>query len=225
MIPLGELGEIMLKEREVFINDISRTLGVSIPLLRSLLQTLPGVSVSGDKVSVHDRMELVLALMSRGVEAARLSQYLSWREFEEYSSRVLEKLGYSVVRNLRLYKPKRLQIDVMAWRSRVVMVVDCKHWSPRSTVPSRLRTVALEHRRRVKALVGTSRFHTILRGGLSGSSSPGELYVYPILVTLSGKHRGVVERVSVVPISSLASLVRDFDLYRFDLPHIRVSPS
>ncbi len=222
MIPLGEMGETLLKKGRASIRDLALSLGVSRQLVLRVLLSLRGVespSVEGD-VIVRDRLELVLSLVERGVDPSRLSRFLDWRVFEEHTARLLEANGFNVVRDLRLYKPRRVQVDVIGYRSGEAIVVDCKHWSPSSTVPSKLKDAAMRHVDRAKVLSGSSRFQTMVRGSLLSKTGVTNVYVFPIIVTLSSKIKGVFHGVTVVPISLLNSFLREFNEHKHDLPHL-----
>ncbi len=225
LIPLGELGEILLKKGRAGISDLALSLGVPQQLVLRALSGLRGIewlSADGDVV-VGDRLELVLSLVEKGVDPSRLSRFLDWRVFEEHTARLLEANGFVVVRDLRLYKPRRVQVDVIGHRHGEAIVVDCKHWSPSSTVPSRLKDAAIRHVERTRVLAGSSRFHTMVKGSLLIKKNVANINVFPIIVTLSNKIKGVFFGVTVVPISLLNSFLRDFDEHKHDLPHLTLS--
>ena len=55
------------------------------------------------------------------------SSELTWREFEELVERIFVSFGFTTKRNYRLKKPTA-EIDILAIKSGLAFVIDCKHW-------------------------------------------------------------------------------------------------
>jgi len=101
--------------------------------------------VNEEVIVVVNSIELAIALSERGVELKRISEHLNWRDFEAFTSRILEESGYQCSpRRVKLTTPVRFEIDVIGVDpiSGIGLVVDCKHWS----IASRSRLVEAAER-------------------------------------------------------------------------------
>lgn len=80
--------------------------------------------------SKADRVKLAILALQSGTDIEVISKSLSWQDFEEFASRLLNLSGYVAECNVRFSKPSRIQIDVVGvnYNSQLAIVVDCKHW-------------------------------------------------------------------------------------------------
>ncbi len=189
----------------------------SMPLIeRSLAMrsVLDGVVRDDDKICVEEPMRLALHALRMGVPEKTVAAALDWRMFEEYAAWALEEAGFHVWRGLRVHGPGGFQVDALGLDGygRGV-VVECKHWNPRVSSPSRLREAARRHLERVRRLARY--WHRL--------DLPRRRYrLVPLLLVLreTGLPR-IIERVPVVPVSKLRGLIEELD-YVIDDPSVAV---
>lgn len=190
-------------------------------LVEANLRKLGGLEIRGEEIFVLSRIALAVSAIERGVSPHVVSQFLSWREFEEEVAAILEESGASCLRGLRCSKPQKLEVDVVGLLGREVLIVDCKHWNPRSSTPSRLAAIAEQHARRARKLTLCRELIEEIEREAGG----GIAHLYPIVVTLLSKMRGPLGGATIVPISLLASFLRCFDELKLELPRIAIEPA
>jgi Holliday junction resolvase len=177
---------------------------------------LPGVELHGDQVCVSEPLELALALARLGVSEKEVAAILDWRMFEEYAARALEEAGYRVWRGLRPHGRGGFQVDVLgldAYGRGVVF--ECKHWSPRSSAPSRLREAAQRHLERTRRLAAAWS-----RLGLPQPSRGARLLPALLVLRETGLPR-LASGVPVVPVSRLRGFLEQID-YLLEDPGVAV---
>jgi hypothetical protein len=141
-----------------------------------------------------------LALCLRGESVELVSKYLSWKDFEGFSSDMLRAKGYSVRENLLLKKP-RAQIDVFAVSDRISLTIDCKHWA---RTPSHATLAKLVEAQKSRA--------KRLRDSLDNFSPMASV----ILVLVDGGERFVAGG-AVVPIFALNDFLDNIEACRESL--------
>ena len=150
------------------------------------------LEASGDTYSVPDPVELALHAVGMGLDPRRVAESLDWRHFERFVARALAEYDYIVARNLRLKPPGGVEVDVLGVGRFYGLAIDCKHWSPRTTSPSKLVEAARRHRARIDILAS--------RWAETGLAEPGEGLV-GVMVTLTDPGVRSLEGVGVVPVS------------------------
>ncbi|MET1128861.1 MAG: hypothetical protein ABWW70_06045 [Thermoproteota archaeon] len=173
-------------------------------LVRSALEALAsegaGVEQAEGCFRVRDPVELAIAAAKLGVSEIELAKGLDWRMFEEFAARALREAGYTVYRNLKAYSPVGLEVDVLGLRPNHAVALDCKHWDPRYSSPSRLRAAALRHLKRVDRLALLWRKLGLPRG---------KWIVVPALLVLRRSVDRIMEGVAVVPVSNLRGFIEE----------------
>ena len=168
--------------------------------------TLRGVALEGDVVCVSDPVELALHLAAMGARESEIARYLDWRMFEDFAARALEEAGFQVYRGLALHGKGGFQVDVLGVdpASSLAVAVECKHWSPRTSAPSRIAQAAKTHLERVRRLAAAWN-----RLGLPRPRR-GRLRILPVLLVLreQGLPR-VAAGVPVVPASRLRGFLEE----------------
>jgi len=165
---------------------------------------LPGVEEDGSRVCVVSPLELALYALRMGAAEKAVVRALDWRMFEEYAARVLGEAGFQVWRDIRLHGAGGFQVDVLGLDGYGHgLVLECKHWSPRNSAPSRLREAAARHLERTRRLALHWR-----RLGLPGR---GYRLVPALLVLRETGVPRLVHGVPVVPVSRLRGLIEEFD--------------
>jgi hypothetical protein len=209
--------EFLLSKRRALVGEVASLLGYSESLVTEVVKRYSDlVKLVGGEIVVVNSIELALTLSERGVELKRISEYLNWRDFEAFTSRILEESGYHVERSVKLTTPVRFEIDVLGIDpvSGIGLVVDCKHWSIASR--SRLLEAAERHYERVKKLVKYySRVKQLYRVLEKATR------LVPVVITLTTPSIRVYRRVLFASIRELPALLRDLHVV---LDHYEVEP-
>ena len=170
--------------------------------LRALAETTSAITVSEDTVCLHDPVELAIAAVKNGASEALVARSLNWRMFENYTAKALEEAGYIVYRSLRVPGKGGLEVDVLGLDppAKLGIVVDCKHWSPRTATPSRLLEAAKQHRNRQERL---AKLWWKLK------LPKGTWRLIPAIVTLRENVPKLAEGVLIVPVSKLKGFIQE----------------
>jgi len=81
------------------------------------------------EVTSVQRLRLAVRALKSGGDLERVSGFLQWKEFEGIAAIAFESNGYTVVRNLHFkHGGRRWEIDIVGWKSPIVVCLDCKHW-------------------------------------------------------------------------------------------------
>ena len=78
--------------------------------------------------SSTDRLKASILAVSLGADVMKISQLLSWKDFERFASEILLSCGFRTINNVRFTKP-RAEIDIVATKSQLGLSIDCKHWA------------------------------------------------------------------------------------------------
>lgn len=156
-----------------------------------------------------DKMKAAILLCSFGEPLEEVSKILSWSEFEEMVSALLESVGYEVKRRVRLKKP-RCEIDIVASKEDLALVIDCKHWRKTSGY-STLQRIIEAQIDRAKAL-STSNLTFLKRCD----------NFLPLILTLYSERPHILEGVPVVPINLLSDFITKVRGYLGELNVIRL---
>ncbi len=141
--------------------------------------------------SKGDKLKSAIYALKIGASLDEVSENLDWRDFEGLVSEILEEKNFGTVRNFMLTKP-RMEIDVLAIKLGIAMLIDCKHWTRCNT--SALRNVVQKQVERTKQYV---------------SKTPNSIAV-PVIVTLFQEKVDFIDRVPIVPILQFSSFVDEF---------------
>lgn len=145
--------------------------------------------------SFKDKLETILLAMDKGCDTERLSKKIEWKDFELFTSQLIESAGYSFERNVVLTKP-RIQIDVIGFYQKIALLIDCKHWMKSrgfniakfSSNQIRRAEIFLEKRKDIESAI-------------------------PIIVTLYEYNCNFFDGVPIVPISKFKEFLQNFPFY------------
>ncbi len=156
------------------------------------------------------RVGLAIEYIARGGDPERISDLLSWRDFEEFVSRAMELGGMEVARGIRAPPPRGFEIDVLGVDkvSGVALMVDCKHWD-RARGLSRVSSMMID--RAGKAL---SRCDLLARA-LRSFPSARELYL--AIVTLRETPVRSMGNMFIVPVYRFRDFLQNIRLYSEEL--------
>lgn len=145
--------------------------------------------------SSNDKIETILLAINRGCDPEGLSKKIQWKDFEIFTSQLVESAGYSFERNVVFTNP-RIQIDVIGFYHKTALLIDCKHWmkvhgfniAKFTSNQIRRAEIFLDRRKNIESAI-------------------------PIIVTLHEYNCNFFHRVPIVPISKFKEFLQDFALY------------
>lgn len=151
--------------------------------------------------SDKDKLDTILLAINNGCDPERLSKKIQWKDFELFTSQIIESVGYPFERNIVFTNP-RIQIDVIGFYHKIALLIDCKHWmkihgfdiARFSSSQIRRAEIFLDKRRDIVS-------------------------AFPIIVTLHENNCNFFDMVPIVPISKFKEFLQNFPLY-IDLLHL-----
>ena len=161
-------------------------------LLQIFLQN--GIGVLDENIvefQNSDRIKASIFAIRNGATIEDVSEFLSWQNFEELVSRVLDENGFIVQKNLILTKP-RMEIDVVGVKLGISILIDCKHW--KRMTQSALNDIVDKQVERVKRYVEKTESTSAI----------------PAIVTLHQEKVNFVNKVPIVPVMQLSSFLDEF---------------
>ncbi len=138
-----------------------------------------------------DRISASVFAVRNGATIEDVSEFLSWQNFEQLVSHILDENGFDVQKNLILTKP-RMEIDVVGIKLGISILIDCKHW--KRMTQSALNDIVSKQIERVKSYVEKTE----------------SIYAIPVIVTLHQEKVDFVKQVPIVPIMELSSFLDEF---------------
>ena len=161
-------------------------------LLQIFLQN--GIGVLDENIvefQNSDKIKASIFAIRNGATIEDVSEFLSWQNFEELVSRVLDENGFHVQKNLILTKP-RMEIDVVGVKLGISILIDCKHW--KRMTQSALNDIVNKQVERVKRYVEKTESTSAI----------------PVIVTLHQEKVNFVNKVPIVPVMQLSSFLDEF---------------
>lgn len=145
--------------------------------------------------SGKDKLDTILLAINNGCDPERLSKKIRWKDFELFTSQIIESMGYPFERNVVFTKP-RIQIDVIGFYHKIALLIDCKHWmkihgfdiAKFSSNQIRRAEIFLDKRKDIESAI-------------------------PIIVTLYENNCNFFDRVPIVPISKFKEFLQSFPFY------------
>ena len=138
-----------------------------------------------------DRIKASIFAIRNGATIEDVSEFLSWQNFEELVSRVLDENGFIVQKNLIPTKP-RMEIDIVGIKLGISILIDCKHW--KRMTQSALNDIVNKQVERVKRYVEKTESTSAI----------------PVIVTLHQEKVNFVNKVPIVPVMQLSSFLDEF---------------
>lgn len=146
-----------------------------------------------------DKLNLLLFLLRNGSDTKILSSRLDWRDFELFTTIILQQENYFCQTNVHLRKP-RFQIDIVGRAGNRALFVDCKHWKDMSE--TKRIECAYQQQKRARAYMKIDRN---IKTGI------------PIIVTLNEPTSRFVDRVPFVAINRLHMFLKDYDTFQDEI--------
>lgn len=201
--------EVLLKSISGMIPEVSfgqfqaltgiRNVTVARDVLKFLLEQnigrTSGKSNNYYLFSESDRLRTAILAINSGADVQRVSESISWKNFESLAYEILLSLGYRARTNLRFTNP-RMEIDVVGTYSNSAIVIDCKHWK-RSSLSSLSKYAQKQSARAALMLEKEDDISSAV----------------PAIVTLYAERIQFIDMVPIVPIVKFRSFVQDIGGY------------
>ena len=217
---LGRILEAYLKlssaSSKVEIDEISDHALIPREEVEEILKSLRLYDEKTMQVDGEMRVSAALKALEIGVEGERISRYLTWREFEALAERAFRKAGYQTIYDLRLsYLGRRCQIDLLAWREGIILVIDCKHWA-KPPSPSEEREIISAQERRLIILRDS------LRALFEGKGDFIKTFLIPVSLTLYQPSKKILQGHLFASIGRLRGLLEYLESAYYELRHERI---
>ena len=190
---------IIFKYRRIMLGELANTSRYSREsIIDVITRNQDSLKIINEEVIVVDPLKLAYKLLNLGVELKRISEFLEWRDFEVFSSRILSEFGYEVQHHIALTTPVKFEIDVLGIdpATGLALMIDCKHWSTMS--PSRLIEASRRHYERVVKFAKYKSYLSIEYKIVEKVKS-----IIPLVVTLTTPSLRLHENVLIISIREL----------------------
>ncbi len=169
--------------------------------------------LSGTQLSNSTRFKLAFEAVRHG-GFQQVARALTWQEFESFTEECLQSAGFDTQKGvIAKHDSRRWQIDVVAKKAPMVLVIDCKHWeSPGYN--SKVKRAAEHQKLAVQAFFQ----QVTAREELGGDG----LLVLPMILTLFEPRSRIVDGVVVVSVEQFADFLDGVSPFASELPFIPV---
>ena len=166
---------------------------------------------SGTQLSNSTRFKLAFEAARHGA-LQQVARALTWQEFEAFTEDCLQSVGFDTQTGVIVKDDsRRWQIDIIAKKNRMILVIDCKHWESPG-YESKLNGAAQHQKLAVQALVR----QRAARGEVGGDG----LLFLPIILTLFEPRSRAVDGVVAVSIEQFADFLEGVSPFSPELPFI-----
>jgi DNA-binding Lrp family transcriptional regulator len=200
------------------LTKLSEEANIPVEVVKSVLEDVTdSVIVKDDSVSIaeYGKVQIAILCLNLGADPSYVSRHLDWREFEEFTAKIVDAYGYTVYKNYRFKSVnRRWEIDVLAIKKPVLLCLNCKHFLKQRW--SSLRKAALEELERAEALK-----QALPRLKLEPKPSEG-WKILPALVTLITPKSKIYDKIPIVRITELGNFLEELTLYTDSLKFLQV---
>jgi len=159
------------------------------------------------------KVDIVLQALERGIDGERIARYLDWREFEKLVGKVFSRVGYETLWNLNLIlEGQKCQIDLLAYRSNLILLIDCKHWKKPPPPSAELKIIEAQERR-------LEILRRIIEGVTKRDIEPKRIYLVPLVLSLYQPSRKILEGHVFSSIGKLRGMLEYIESAYFQLRH------
>ncbi len=209
---IPELIRHLLCVRTIDVDSLKKYIKLSQEILQNALIRLEEkglLKISGGYIEVTNVIGLAIEGLKLGLSHESVATCLRWKDFEYYTSKILEAHGYYVYRGLKGgLKGGRFEIDVLGYREELALAIDCKHWK-KSRI-SLLKVHAEAHISRVEKLSYAIKAKIVDIGFRRG-------IILPVIVTLYEPYEKIYSGVPLVPIAEFNDFLLNIRKYMEEL--------
>ena len=169
---------------------------------------------NGTRLDSSARFNLASEAVRLGALQAVL-RALTWQEFEIFSEECLGRAGFETQKGL-IFKDgrRRWQVDIIARRGQIMLVLDCKHWeSPNYS--SKIYAAVRHHKQSLGPLVR----HMKIRGLLGNHQ---DVWALPVIITLFEPRVSLLDGVVLASVAQLGDFLEHVTPYDSELPFVSV---
>jgi len=148
---------LTVDKSKVEIKEFKERLPLPFSIVKNILKDLDRgglITFTDDNFTVtcEQRVTAAVKAVSLGLDIETVCAYLTWAEFENISTLAFVENGFDTKQHLRFkYSGKRWEVDIIAWRGKIAVAVDCKHWK-RNWRMSYIRKIVETHLERTRSL-------------------------------------------------------------------------
>jgi hypothetical protein len=166
----------------------------------------------------YTRLKIAVRALTLGADLQRVSELLSWQEFEEVATIALERNGFLVSKNVRFkHAGRRWEIDVIGCRKPWVLCMDCKRWQ-HGMQPSALKKAVEAQTERTQAFAESL---PSVKHEIECTKWDRAQFIPAILSLLYGNQK-FYNKVPVIPILKLQDFIIHFPAYTESLKHFSI---
>jgi len=150
----------------------------------------------------RQRITLAEQLIHNGGDPKKISRFLGWQEFEDFTEHTFSANSFHTVKHF-VFKSQngRREVDILAWNDTLMLAVDCKHWV-RGLSTGRMRDAARAQIERVVSLANRPDLLKRIKVDHTEKRS-----IMPVILTLGDLRERIVEGVPIVSVSKLLSFI------------------
>lgn len=210
----------LTRDGPVLFDYVNKDARIASNIVRKLLQKLQNedvVYLKHDTVEADScsRLKLAIKAVSLGADVERVSELLSWQEFEDIAAVALERNGYVVVKNVRFKHAGRgWEIDVVGCKKPLAVCVDCKRWH-HGMSPSALEKIAEAQVERTHAL---AEFLPNVSLEIECAKWDRAKFVPAVLALIPSSYR-FYDKVPIVPVLQLQDFLNQLPAYTESLKY------
>ncbi len=179
------------------------------------------LELENDKIIINSEQRLKIALkaISLGADVERTARFLTWSEFEKFSTVTFEANGFKVKNNYRFtWLKKRWEIDILGLREPIIISADCKHWHQKWSGAASIKAAKNQiERTGALAEASGSMKDKIGIGGWSHA------YFIPIILSLLPAQRKFYEKTPIVPILQLRDFLENIIVHLDEINSFHIS--
>jgi len=170
-------------------------------------------------VTCEQRVAAAVKAINLGSDIETVCAYLTWAEFENISTLAFVENKFNTKQHLRFkYSGKRWEVDIIAWRGKIAVVADCKHWK-RNWRISYIRKIVEMHLKRTRALT-----EALPLKGLKCDLNRIE-FVVPTIISLVPSPLKFYLDVPIVPVLQLRDFISSLTEHLNTIKHFIRKPT
>jgi len=135
--------------------------------------------------------------IKHGEVIEKIVEEIDWKEFEEFVIKILEEHDFHSFHNFRFKTKNIYEIDILAIKNNLALVIDCKQWNRGRYKKSGLKNAVVTQKWRVSELKKILKKNIPTRDFLNLSEKPK---LIPLIVTWFEEDLTKYQNVLVVPI-------------------------
>jgi len=145
-----------------------------------------------------------------GEQIENIIQEINWKEFEKLIAEILKKHDFDVLNTFRFKTDRRFEIDVLAVKNKISLLIDCKQWGRGRYKKTGLKYSVKEQKERAKQLKKFLKNNFIAHNKLKIDKTTKFI---PLLVTWYEEELLEYENVFIVPIWKLNEFLLNISEY------------